>query len=582
MKKIFVTLLFAGLLCACYEDKGNYNYKLDDMNDMRSLSFTPSITKGIEGSIIEVQKPLTEDETVRRIEVDVEQTLASNIDKLEFSWSRTYINAEGVEVNDTLYTPGYVDLEIPLDRDIEYKMFLRVYDTETALSIYEEFKVKTRPIFKNSLFVLHGDDGARKLGNIEVVGNDTYVRTDIKQMPAAPDNNYSNAVGLAYSTYADIHQNHPGYWAEESYLTVFDNNSSAVAYNPHGMNIKHSPDYMFLPYLPDVPDIQDGHEEFVFKKMIQTGAPSNTSFYRIALSESGTIYTGNSVYQMFMPGYGNEVSANPDPQHQADYKITAATITRNRFVMWDAKNNRFLYSSKSDSYTNSYFDAVSATNLNSPVYDAKVDFTSLEKSPEGMTAVLGYINYRENYDEQPAYFVFKDEATGEFYRYKLTTVGGKGSTTASDAAFLIEGEKMKYFVPGDNLSSVTYNSWFTTNYLFYADGKFVYRYNVLNGDRMIVYEAPADYQVDIIKFRAEDSSAMTHTADLGLYLSIGLFNGVNGAVAEMKLNTAADIDKNFTPVFYEADENGVKWGRIKDLQFVYEYMYGTSHGLSGF
>ena len=84
MKKIFVTLLFAGLLCACYEDKGNYNYKLDDMNDMRSLSFTPSITKGIEGGIIEVQKPLTEDETVRRIEVDVEQTLASNIDKLEF------------------------------------------------------------------------------------------------------------------------------------------------------------------------------------------------------------------------------------------------------------------------------------------------------------------------------------------------------------------------------------------------------------------------------------------------------------------------------------------------------------------
>lgn len=595
MKKIFATVLFAGLLCGCYEDKGNYDYKLEDtsgitgeggsvgisgMNEIVSVSFTPSIASGVEGNVIEVQKPLSEEEMVRRVDVNVTQTKATDIEKLNFFWCRTYTDAAGTEVKDTLTTPGYLELEMPLDRDMSYNIFLRIYDTSTGLSFYEKFKVKTRPIFKNSLFVLHGEEGDRKLGNIEVVGNDTYVRTDVKQLPSAPDNDYSDGVGLAYTVYTDIHNSHPGYWVNECYLTLFDSNSGAIAYNPHGMNIRYSPAYMFVPYLPSVPSIQDGREEFVFKKMIQTGSHSSTTFFKIALSESGTVYTGNSVFQLFIPGYGNEVSAKPDPLHQADYKITAATITENRFVMWDAKHNRFLYCTKRDRYTNSYLEAGDATNLNEPLYDAKVDFSSLEKSPEGMTAVLGYINYRENYEEQPAYFVFKDEASGEFYRYKLTA-GGKGSSTSGNSAFAIEGEKMINFTPGE-LSTVTYNSWFTTNYLFYADGKFVYRYNLLNGDKMIIYEAPEQYNVNIIKFRAEDSEMMTHTGDLGLYLSIGMFNGINGAVAEVKLNTNADIDKDFAPVFYDSDENGVKWGKIKDLQFVHEYMYGTSNGLTGF
>lgn len=36
-----------------------------------------------------------------------------------------------------------------------------------------------------------------------------------------------------------------------------------------------------------------------------------------------------------------------------------------------------------------------------------------------MTAVLGYINYRDNYDLQNPYFIFKDETTGDYYRYEL-------------------------------------------------------------------------------------------------------------------------------------------------------------------
>ena len=42
MKKILSFLLFVPLLSACYQDLGNYDYKLDTMNEITSVSFTPS------------------------------------------------------------------------------------------------------------------------------------------------------------------------------------------------------------------------------------------------------------------------------------------------------------------------------------------------------------------------------------------------------------------------------------------------------------------------------------------------------------------------------------------------------------
>jgi hypothetical protein len=45
---------------------------------------------------------------------------------------------------------------------------------------------------------------------------------------------------------------------------------------------------------------------------------------------------------------------------------------------------------------------------------------------------------------------------------------------------------------------------------------------------------------------------------------------IMSAVAEIKFNTAADIDKDFEPLFYDKDENNLPWGKIKDMQFVNE------------
>jgi hypothetical protein len=201
-----------------------------------------------------------------------------------------------------------------------------------------------------------------------------------------------------------------------------------------------------------------------------------------------------------------------------------------------------------------------------------------------MTAVMGYMNYRDNYNQQNPYFIFKDEDSGSYYRYELLVQDiGDGSKVAPArsagdeadddrlSAYTIVSEKKLTGLTPTDMSTITYNSWFTTTNLFFAEGNTVYRYNVSNGDKFVVYEAPQGYDVTMIKFRTEESSAFSD--DLGLHLNIVLFNGSNGAIAEIKLNTAADIDDGFVPQFYDKDNEGNLWGEIKDIQFVNDYTY---------
>ena len=559
------------LLSACYQDLGNYEYTLDTMNEIISVSFTPSVTKSAGGDIIEVQQALDENDRHRRVDVVVEQTLAKNLEDLDFYWFRTFVDENGKPLQDTIRTKGYLEFDLPVGKAMSYNIFLQIYDRTTDLSHYSGFTIKTRPIFKNSLFVMHGSEGSRKIGNIEVIGNDTKIYTDVKSV-TKDNNHYGNANGFAYTTYINIPDD-LSQIGETSALTIFCDNGETRVYDPHGMNVKYTAQQIFKPE----------SENFSFKKIVQTGDPSNYTQYKVVLTENGEVYVGNYVHALYKPGHACENST--DLPHQGDYEITAATITHNRFLMWDAKNGRFLYASKSDGgfaidETNSIKSSYVSRN---PVLDAYVSFQGLQHSPKGMTAVLGYINYRDNYEQQNPCFIFKDEATGEYYRYELLkqdigdgskAPAARGANAAEEdvlSAYTIISEKKLTGLTPTDMSTITYNSWFTTTNLFFAEGNTVYRYNVSNGDKFAVYEAPAGYDVTMIKFRTEDSSAFS--SDLGLYMNIVMFNGTNGAVAEIKFTTAADVDTDFAPLFYDRDNEGNMWGEIKDIQFVNEYAY---------
>ena len=571
MKKISLLILSVFMLAGCYEDKGNYDYRLDSMNEILSVAFSPSVAMSANGNVIEVQQALDENDRTRRIEAFVEQSLAKDLEQLDFYWCRSYTDEAGKNVKDTIYSKGFLEFDLPVGKPMSYDVFLQIYDRSTDLSHYSAFKINTRPVFKNSLFVLHGAEGSRKLGNIEVIGNETKIYTDIKSV-TNDNNHYENATGLSYTTYMDIPED-LSKMGVTSTLTVYGSNGETRAYNPHGMSVKFTSPQIFKPENAD----------FSFRRFIQTGDPSNYTQYKVVLSENGDVYVGNYVHALYKPGLGCE--NNSDLPHQADYSITAATITNNRFLLWDEKNGRFLYAAKADpGFAIDEISSIKSDYISkNPLLDANVKFLGLQKSPVGMKGVIGYMNYRDSYDLQNAYFIFKDEASGDYYRYELRMEDiGDGSKapaartsgnadSAPLSAYTIIGEKRLVGLTPTDMSTITYNSWFTTTNLFFAEGNTVYRYNVSNGDKFVVYEAPQGYEVTKIKFRTEESSAFSY--DLGLYLDIVLYNGTNGAVAEMKFTTAADVDTDYEPLLYEKDCEGRPWGEIKDIQFVNDYMY---------
>lgn len=568
MKKISLFLLLALLLAGCYKDKGNYDYTLGSMNEILSVTFSPSVINTTEGEVIEVQQALDEESRTRRVDAIVEQTIAKNLDDLDFYWARTYVNEQGKGVQDTIRTKGYLEFDLPVGKAMSYSVFLQIYDRSTELSYYAQFQIKTRPVFKNSLFVLHGNEGQRKLGNIEVIGSETKIYTDVKSV-TRDNNHYENATGFWYTTFVNVPEDLSNIGVTNT-LTVYGSNGESKGYNPHGMSVKSTYEQMFKP----------ASENFVYRNTIQTGDPSNYTQYKVVLTETGEVYIGNYIDALYKPGAGN--GGNVD--HQTDYEITAATITHNRFLMWDAKYGRFLYAAKEDPGFAIYEDNTlnsSYISMN-PLLDANVKFQGLQLSPANLTAVMGYMNYRDNYSQQNPYFIFKDEATGDYYRYELLVQdigdgskankrrGVDGEEEKLSAYTVLSMKKLVGLTPTD-MSTITYNSWFTTANLFFAEGNTVYRYNVSNGDRYVVYEAPQGYSVTKIKFRAEESSA--YSDDLGLYLNIVLSNGTNGAIAEIKFTTAADVDADYETLFYDKDDEGNRWGEIKDIQFVYDYMY---------
>lgn len=580
MKKILYVAMSALMLTSCYEDKGNYDYHFDDLNkvDISDVTYTPSAYKGVSGSVIEIQMPMTEDK-VQRVEANLKQTLADNYDNLDFTWYSSYTVTEtnpktGREttktLRDTLHTRGYVDLKFPVNTDRSYNLMMVVKDKTTDLDYYAHLNVKTRLLFKNSLFFLHQKGSETYLGNVEKIGSSLESRSNAYQtaFPTTTDNVFSNAIKLGFTTYISSR-------TATAALMVFNADGRGYSYNTlKGLQ------------LFDVPLVPTGSTPFVASRLVDVGSSATFNKFDCLISRDGQFYIGKMAPYFMAPG----AASYDNTLHPGDYQVTAATVTADNFVLWDAKNNRFIYQSNGDYVPAWSMDGLAGTQSSMAVKDAHVDFSSLGSlSPVGKQAVYAFIaSHSEFFEDAKPQFIFKDNADN-FYLYELTSVdGGKNSkakatrggddedASSSEAAYTITGKRLPDFHPGSNLASITYNPWFSTNYIFYAKDDQVIRHNLSNGDEEVIYTAPVGYTVSIIKFRTYDSESnstlSSNFGDLGLYLSIGMNKGDNGAVAEIKLTTSADVDESYT-MFCDKDADGNAFGKILDVQFAHMYSF---------
>jgi hypothetical protein len=124
MRQTICILSSALLLASCYSDKGNYDYHFDDLNEIKTVQFTPGIEETIDGKVIEFTQPLTVNDTIQRITVQTDQSKFDNAGNLDFYWFRTYKNKQGNTVKDTVTTAGYMDVVLPMGISTTYNVML--------------------------------------------------------------------------------------------------------------------------------------------------------------------------------------------------------------------------------------------------------------------------------------------------------------------------------------------------------------------------------------------------------------------------------------------------------------------------
>lgn len=556
---IRTVLLMTGIvaLSSCYEDQGNYSYRFDSMNSIDTLIFTPGTVEALSGKLIEFTQPLTAAETHKKIQVEVKQSKQTGLENLDFTWIEGH-KKNGKTVYDTLTTRGYLDVDLPLGRDTSFTVLLRVHDQSTKLSRYANFQVATRPIFKNSLFFLHGSQGNVRLGNVEVVGASTKVRSDAYKL-VHPDavNPFTKAYKLMFQ-YGLVSERRD--FVKRYNLIAFETDGKVKTYDPFGLKPCFTNYRDFV-----VPQSDQG--TFLPSKIGMVGDPSNQSDFYYMLGRDGRFITARTIPSFKFPATASSVT---------NYNVTAAAITAADFVFWDSRSNRFLHVNKEDSYGIWAERQAYEAQLNNPVLDAHVDFSSLAAglSPVGKKGIYGFIQFRENYNKAQPYFIFSDAAGTKYYLYQLTSTAtdedGGGNANSNEPAYTIKGKQLTGFTPSST-ATICYNTWFTTNYVFYADGSDVMRFDLNNGDKTVLYSAPTGYTISCMKFCSDDN--FLYSGDLGRYMVIGMNRGTEGGVAQIKLNTASDIDETYAPRFYDQDENGQRLGNILDVQFVREYSY---------
>lgn len=594
MKKIGFIVLSAILAMGCYEDKGSYDYRFDELNEIKKVTFTPEGRLFGTAMEIEFKQPVREDKT-ERLNVDVTQTLGTNLDNLDFYWLQVK-QKDGKTWYDTLSkTKGYYDVFLPKGRDTLYNVMLEIKDRETTLSHFTAVKIKTRPIYKNSLFILHGKQGSFRLGNIEHNLDKTSIKLDAyKEIYPEEENPFRNSIGLVYSTFYNSDKR-----KDSNNLLAINSDGEAYIYEPFGLKLKYSSDYT-------IPKVD---KPYVHGQIIETGNNAELRDNKILISKNGSAFFARTILSFKIPGENSK-----DELHVSDYDIKAGVPDEDNFILWDDKSKNFLYASGGDNFPWNE-DEASYSKLNNPLLNAAVNLSPITNkgiSLDNITAVYAYLQYTNSPYSNP-FFIFKDKTTNKYYLAELNSLGGgkddkktrgddgkdkdkgkddgkgkdddkdkdKGKDKDKDKLeprYSITFEEMENFNPREYDWSIRYNTWFTTNTLFYTDGKKVYRYNASSGDNVEIYTAPEGYNISVMKFRSSyvrflGGQSGNYDSGLGRYLSIGMNKGDNGAIAELRLTTASDVDPKFPIKVYKADEDGNEFGNIKDVVFAHIYTY---------
>ena len=214
---ILIPAILSGGLSGCYEDKGNYDY-----NDINEVSFTLTATDQNgrnlpinEDGFCRYKQPSSGDTMYVTYTPHVTQSLrGEDTTNLEWQWIVAY-NKNKKAVTDSINSKE-LTLKFPPAQASAYNVIFSVTDLSTNVSHYKSLSIKVVQPYRNSWFVLNGQEGDRYISTVEDPDSTNYLLTKDAYADLGNERRFQDATDLVYA---------PSLWEYKATLQILSKDS---------------------------------------------------------------------------------------------------------------------------------------------------------------------------------------------------------------------------------------------------------------------------------------------------------------------------------------------------------------------
>lgn len=487
MKKYVFFVLFVGIFFSgCYEDKGEYAYTPLNWVD---IDYLPSDYISINDNevIFQYRQPLTTSQEMSLVPV-VRQDLAQDESELSYYW----INPSGAK--DTLEQKEFRYQLLP-GQETKIKRLLKITDHATDIDYYRNVEIQTVPPYKDQWFVLHGDEGDRRLGAAENMEGRALVTLDCYETQYG-QRRFRNAIGLAYASMLEV------VMTEFEVLQIFERDSCFSMY-PFQMKVNKVNEELFA---------NIGLEGVEFQEVVYS--ESWAGFLGIR-TNIGLMFAAWGKYNLI----GKEEGINnyhPDKMYIA---------VGGYGTLWDDVGHRFL------SYK---FQANKVNKL--ALVNQKL-FEGVELGNKKCLALLASTS-----SPNGCMAIMRDDEHTYWYEINQSWSGGTlpGAVEAGGQTFRQDTLKT---ISLDEHACFAANKVFSGQF-FYSDGSKIYRYNMVNQENMLLYDAQGG-TIEKMVFKSYYPESSNKRPEFTRVLGVVVnYPDGKGEVHEVSLTNAGEVENS--------------------------------------
>lgn len=523
-----LALLITG---GCYADKGNYDYV--EVNHI-DVTFTPETDYNAEYYTYSYtyRQPPTDTLWVTYTAQGT-QSLTSGDENLEYEWIVT-LNSSPLS-NDTI-SAKEITLAFPPKKKTTYDVRFQMKDNDTGVSVYRSLRMKTQVPFLKSWMVLHGPQGARRLGAIEYPDDpeQTAVLPDAYEAlhdSIAPLQNI-NTMFYNYSDGGDYrYGEHLSFLAPEEFVYMYPM-EMAIAYRPYDIAV---PEPLAKPQLAyGIADDAIGR-------------------YAALVTEDGKMLNGGP------NGFYYNTPTQPEVEN---YHIDKGFISDGgKLTLWDGVNKKFmLYDFMYNWYVNYYTGDTRPTGFTIS--------EMLSPFPEGVLSEgemdnrdvlwMGHPLTAETWNGLAA--IVRDDTNNNYWAYLIAYSDGKDKKGDEGGESVTVTRRE---LPGITIDD---NSCFATSVAFaeqiyYTTANVLYHYNMVTGENVEIYAVEPGETITHLKFRKCYPHDLVENENHKLAVVALSADGEHGYLHEVTLGQSGDITQT---VKYDGD-----FGPISDIAFTF-------------